>query len=103
MDPDLLTSPETLTYAPGGTLPEGTYAAQACPFDPASVLATGDYVMVVSTSDIASRVGEGKGKQDLFKERAPEVLDGGMVGAGVERSVTIGMVAGPARRHRHRP
>ncbi|MGZ8741726.1 MAG: M36 family metallopeptidase [Nocardioides sp.] len=48
---DLLTSPETLTYAPGGTLTEGTYAAQACPFDPASVLATGDYVMVVSTSD----------------------------------------------------
>ena len=48
---DLLTSPETLTYAPGGTLPAGTYAAQACPFDPASVLATGDYVMVVSTSD----------------------------------------------------
>ena len=30
---DTGTSPETASYAPGGTLPQGSYAVQVCPFD----------------------------------------------------------------------
>ena len=50
---DLLTSPETLTYAPGGTLPGGIYQAQICPFDDptAPFVGPGSYAGVVTTSD----------------------------------------------------
>ena len=50
---DLGTSPETLTYAPGGTLPQGVYHAQVCPFeDPtAPFLPPGTYTGVVTSSD----------------------------------------------------
>ena len=34
---DLGTSPETLTYAPGGTIPQGVYNVQICPFDAPTV------------------------------------------------------------------
>lgn len=52
---DLGTSPETATYtAPnGGTLERGTYAAQICPFDAASVMEPGDYAGTVSLSETA--------------------------------------------------
>ena len=50
---DLLTSPETLTYAPGGTLPPGVYQTQICPFDAPTVpfVGPGAYAGVVTTSD----------------------------------------------------
>ncbi|MGA9747203.1 MAG: M36 family metallopeptidase, partial [Nocardioides sp.] len=50
---DLLTSPETLTYAPGDTLPAGVYHTQICPFDDPTVpfVAPGSYAGVVTTSD----------------------------------------------------
>ena len=50
---DLGTSPETLTYAPGGTIPQGIYHAQVCPFeDPtAPFLPPGTYAGSVVTSD----------------------------------------------------
>jgi hypothetical protein len=50
---DLGTSPETLTYAPGGTLPKGIYKAQICPFDDPTVpfLPGGQYAGMVTTSD----------------------------------------------------
>jgi hypothetical protein len=50
---DLGTSPETLTYAPGGTLAKGIYHAQICPFDDPTVpfTAGGQYAGMVTTSD----------------------------------------------------
>ncbi|WP_281390766.1 M36 family metallopeptidase [Nocardioides mesophilus] len=50
---DLGTSPETLTYAPGGTLPKGVYATQVCPYESPTVpfTAPGTYTAVVTTSD----------------------------------------------------
>ena len=50
---DLLTSPETLTYAPGETLPAGIYQVQICPYDEPTVpfTAPGSYAGVVTTSD----------------------------------------------------
>jgi hypothetical protein len=50
---DLLTSPETLTYAPGGTLPAGIYQTQICPFQDPTVpfVGPGSYAGVVTTSD----------------------------------------------------
>ncbi len=50
---DLLTSPETLTYAPGGTLPAGIYNTQICPYDDptAPFVGPGSYAGVVTTSD----------------------------------------------------
>jgi hypothetical protein len=50
---DLLTSPESVTYAPGGTLPAGIYNVQICPFDEPTVpfVGPGAYAGVVSTSD----------------------------------------------------
>ena len=50
---DLGTSPETLTYAPGGTLAKGIYHAQICPFDVPTVpfTAGGQYAGMVTTSD----------------------------------------------------
>lgn len=50
---DLGTSPETLVYSPGGTIPEDTYAAQVCPFDSPTVplLPPYDYALSVVTSD----------------------------------------------------
>jgi extracellular elastinolytic metalloproteinase len=55
---DLATSPEVLTYAPGGTIPAGTYTAQVCPFDdPTAAFAPPyDYVMTVTTSDSETTV-----------------------------------------------
>ena len=34
---DLATSPETLTYSPGGTIPQGIYQAEVCPFEDPTV------------------------------------------------------------------
>ena len=50
---DLGTSPETLVYSPGGTIPQDTYAAQVCPFDSptAPLLPPYDYALSVVTSD----------------------------------------------------
>ena len=50
---DLGTSPETLTYAPGGTIPKGVYHAQVCPFDDPTVpfLPPGTYAGAVTSSD----------------------------------------------------
>jgi extracellular elastinolytic metalloproteinase len=50
---DLGTSPEQLTYAPGGTLAKGIYHVQVCPFDSPTVpfTAGGQYAGVVTTSD----------------------------------------------------
>ena len=50
---DLLTSPESVTYAPGGTLPAGIYHVQICPFDDPTVpfVGPGAYAGVVGTSD----------------------------------------------------
>ena len=52
---DLLTSPETATYtAPnGGTLAQGTYTVQVCPFDAptAPFVAPGTYAGTVSLSE----------------------------------------------------
>jgi hypothetical protein len=50
---DLGTSPETLTYAPGGTIPKGVYDAQVCPFDSPTVPFTppGNYGGTITTSD----------------------------------------------------
>ena len=52
---DLGTSPETATYtAPnGGTLEQGTYATQICPFDASSVIEPGDYAGTVSLLETA--------------------------------------------------
>jgi len=53
---DLATSPETLTYAPGGTIPQGIYHAQICPFDDPTVpaLPPFNYVGTITTSDESS-------------------------------------------------
>ena len=53
---DLLTSPETVTYSPGTTIPGGTYYVQVCPFaDPTTpVLPPYNYVVTVRTSDSGS-------------------------------------------------
>ena len=50
---DLATSPETLTYSPGGTIPQGIYQAEVCPFDDPTVpfAPPGTYAGVVATSD----------------------------------------------------
>ena len=50
---DLGTSPETLSYVPGGTLPKGIYHVQICPFDDPTVpfTAGGQYAGVVTTTD----------------------------------------------------
>ncbi len=50
---DLGTSPEQLVYSPGGTIPQGTYKAEVCPFDAptAPLLPPYDYAMSVSTSN----------------------------------------------------
>lgn len=50
---DLGTSPETLSYAPGATIPQGIYNAQVCPFDDPTVpfTAGGQYAGVITTSD----------------------------------------------------
>ena len=50
---DLATSPETLTYSPGGTIPQGIYQAEVCPFEDPTVpfAPPGTYAGVVSTSD----------------------------------------------------
>ncbi len=48
---DLLTSPETLTYAPGGTIPQGVYNVRICPFEGTPFLPPTDYAGFVSTSD----------------------------------------------------
>lgn len=55
---DLLTSPETGTYAPGGQLPQGTYTAEVCAFDESSAV-TGQYTLTVLTSDQAAPTGGG--------------------------------------------
>ena len=50
---DLATSPETLSYSPGGTIPQGIYQAEVCPFEDPTVpfAPPGTYAGVVSTSD----------------------------------------------------
>jgi hypothetical protein len=50
---DVATSPETLTYSPGGVIPQGIYQAQVCPFEDPTVpfAAPGTYAGVVTTSD----------------------------------------------------
>ena len=54
---DLLTSPETATYtAPnGGTLAQGTYSFQVCPFDTAQI--GGPFTATVATSDTGADPG----------------------------------------------
>jgi len=47
---DLLTSPETLTYAPAGGVPAGLYSAEVCPFEGAS-LPPSNYVGTFTTSE----------------------------------------------------
>lgn len=47
---DLLTSPETLTYAPTGGVPAGSYEAEVCPFDGAA-LPPFNYVGTVTYTD----------------------------------------------------
>jgi hypothetical protein len=56
-DYDLLTSPEVATYtAPGGgTLPQGTYGVQVCPFDDTAI--GGPYTAAVTTSDVGGPSG----------------------------------------------
>ncbi|MCD6639071.1 MAG: M36 family metallopeptidase [Nocardioides sp.] len=49
---DLATNPEVATYS-AGTIPQGAYAAQVCPFDPASAV-VGQYALAVTTSDQAA-------------------------------------------------
>lgn len=53
---DLATSPETLTYAPGGTIPQGVYNVRICPFDGIALLPPTNYAGTVSTSDEAGGV-----------------------------------------------
>ncbi|RYU09344.1 M36 family metallopeptidase [Nocardioides iriomotensis] len=50
---DLLASPETVSYAPGGTLAAGIYNVQVCPFEDPTVpfVGPGAYAGVVTTSD----------------------------------------------------
>ncbi len=50
---DLLSSPETLTYAPGGTIEQGVYNVRICPFEGTPFLPPTDYAGFVSTSDSA--------------------------------------------------
>lgn len=49
---DLLTSPETLSYAPAGGVPPGLYQAEICPFEGAS-LPPSDYAGTFTYSDAA--------------------------------------------------
>jgi extracellular elastinolytic metalloproteinase len=49
---DTATNPEVATYS-SSAIPVGTYSAQVCPFDAASVFA-GQYALAVSTSDTAA-------------------------------------------------
>ncbi|GAA1913131.1 M36 family metallopeptidase [Nocardioides marmoribigeumensis] len=50
---DTGTSPETASYAPGGALPQGSYAVQVCPFDDPTVPFVGpdQYAASVSLSE----------------------------------------------------
>lgn len=50
---DLLTSPETLSYAPA-SLPSGTYQVEICSYDGAAPLPPTNYAGVVSISDTAT-------------------------------------------------
>ena len=50
---DLLTSPETLTYAPGGTIEQGVYNVRICPFEGTPFLPPTNYAGFVATSDTA--------------------------------------------------
>ncbi|MCK9824186.1 M36 family metallopeptidase [Nocardioides cavernae] len=49
---DLATNPEVATYS-AAEIPAGTYSAQVCPFDAASVV-VGQYALAVTTSDSAA-------------------------------------------------
>ncbi|MDR7251141.1 hypothetical protein J2X46_000113 [Nocardioides sp. BE266] len=49
---DLATNPEVATYS-SAAIPAGTYSAQVCPFDAASVT-VGQYALAVTTSDTAA-------------------------------------------------
>ena len=50
---DTGTSPESLTYSPGGTIPQGIYQAEVCPYADPTVpfVPPGTYAGAVSTSD----------------------------------------------------
>jgi hypothetical protein len=52
---DLGTSPDQATYSPGGTIPQGTFQAQVCPFDSPTVplLPPYNYALSATTSDEA--------------------------------------------------
>jgi extracellular elastinolytic metalloproteinase len=49
---DTATNPEVATYS-SQSIPSGTYSAQVCPFDAASVV-VGQYALAVSSSDTAA-------------------------------------------------